>query len=186
MCVWQYCHNLRKVMFYREIYIYKYNTYIYKNVYCMDMHWMFAQNLEERAALNKMTVELVSSAETEERSVKKTFCVKIMCKLQTFFKPWLCDGRVLFLHLFLIVIFYIFTIWWCKCIIPEIPVLLQSFLLTCYVSSFSLVDVKGRLRLIEKNKSPTIMALLLLLKEHNVKKKLNGEKVRLEVFLTNF
>lgn len=46
---------------------------------------MFAQNLEERAALNKMTVELVSSAETEERSVKKNnFCVKIMCELQTF------------------------------------------------------------------------------------------------------
>lgn len=32
---------------------------------------MFAQILDERAALIKMTVELVSSAETEERSVKK-------------------------------------------------------------------------------------------------------------------
>lgn len=32
---------------------------------------MFAQNLEERGALNKMTIELVSSAETEERNVKK-------------------------------------------------------------------------------------------------------------------
>lgn len=31
---------------------------------------MFAQNLEEQAALNKMTVELVSPAQTEERSVK--------------------------------------------------------------------------------------------------------------------
>ncbi len=37
---------------------------------------MFAQNLEERAALNKMTVEFVSSAETEERSVKK----KLLCQ----------------------------------------------------------------------------------------------------------
>ena len=45
---------------------------------------MFAQNLEERAALNKMTVELVSSAETEERSVKNIFCVKTMCELQMF------------------------------------------------------------------------------------------------------
>lgn len=45
---------------------------------------MFAQNLGERAALNKMTVELVSSEETEERSVKKIFCVKIMCELQMF------------------------------------------------------------------------------------------------------
>lgn len=30
------------------------------------------------------------------------------------FKPWLCDGRVLFLHLFLSFL-YIFTIRWCKC-----------------------------------------------------------------------
>lgn len=44
---------------------------------------MFAQNLKERAALNKMAVELVSSAETEERSVKKN-SVKIMYKLQMF------------------------------------------------------------------------------------------------------
>lgn len=44
---------------------------------------MFAQNLEEQTALNKMTVKLVSSAETEERSVKKT-CVKITCELQMF------------------------------------------------------------------------------------------------------
>lgn len=35
------------------------------------MHWMFAQNLEGQAALNNMTVELTSSAEMEERSVKK-------------------------------------------------------------------------------------------------------------------
>lgn len=35
------------------------------------MHWMFAQNLEGQAALNNMTVALTSSAETEERSVKK-------------------------------------------------------------------------------------------------------------------
>lgn len=35
------------------------------------MHWMFAQNLEGHAALNNMTVELTSSAEMEERSVKK-------------------------------------------------------------------------------------------------------------------
>lgn len=32
---------------------------------------MFAQNLEGHAALNNMTVELTSSAEMEERSVKK-------------------------------------------------------------------------------------------------------------------
>lgn len=48
------------------------------------MHWMFAQNLQEQAALNKMTVELVSSAETEDRSVKKKPCVKITCELQMF------------------------------------------------------------------------------------------------------
>lgn len=45
---------------------------------------MFAQNLEERAALNKMTVELVSSADTEERSVKKNLLCQIMCELQMF------------------------------------------------------------------------------------------------------
>lgn len=50
---------------------------------------MFAQNLYERAALNKKTVELVSSAQTEERSVKQkkkkqTFVSKIMCGLQMF------------------------------------------------------------------------------------------------------
>lgn len=51
----------------------------------MDMHWMFAQNFKERAALNKMTVELVSSAETLRKEVsKKTFRVKIMCELQMF------------------------------------------------------------------------------------------------------
>lgn len=48
------------------------------------MHWMFAQNLEGQAALNNMTVELTSSAEMEERSVKKKTCVKIMCELQMF------------------------------------------------------------------------------------------------------
>lgn len=40
---------------------------------------MFAQNLEERAALNKMTVELVSSAETgkcQKKKKKQPFCVK--------------------------------------------------------------------------------------------------------------
>lgn len=43
---------------------------------------MFAQNLEERVALNKMTVMFVSSAQTEERSVKKKKpSVKIMCEL---------------------------------------------------------------------------------------------------------
>lgn len=46
---------------------------------------MFAQNLEGQAALNNMTVELTSSAEMEERSVKKKkTCVKIMCELQMF------------------------------------------------------------------------------------------------------
>lgn len=46
---------------------------------------MFAQNLEGQAALNNMTVELTSSAETEERNVKKKkTCVKIMCELQMF------------------------------------------------------------------------------------------------------
>lgn len=47
---------------------------------------MFAQNLEGQAALNNMTVALTSSAETEERSVKKKkkTCVKIMCELQMF------------------------------------------------------------------------------------------------------
>lgn len=45
---------------------------------------MFAQNLEGQAALNNMTVELTSSAEMEERSVKKQTCVKIMCELQMF------------------------------------------------------------------------------------------------------
>lgn len=71
----------------------------------MDMHWMFAQNLEERAALNKMTVEFVSTAETEERSVKKNFLCQNNVWTTNVFKPWLCDGSVLFLHLFLIVIF---------------------------------------------------------------------------------
>lgn len=42
---------------------------------------MFAQNLDERAALIKMTVELVSSAETEKCQKNS---VKIMCELQMF------------------------------------------------------------------------------------------------------
>lgn len=37
---------------------------------------MFAQNLKERDALNKMTVKFVSSAQTEERSVKKKLVSK--------------------------------------------------------------------------------------------------------------
>lgn len=51
---------------------------------------MFAQNLEGQAALNRMTVELMSSAETQERSVKrknkkrKKNGVKLMCELQMF------------------------------------------------------------------------------------------------------
>lgn len=40
--------------------------------------------LKSELLWTKMTVELVSSAETEERSVKKTFCVKITCELQMF------------------------------------------------------------------------------------------------------
>ena len=43
---------------------------------------------------------------------------------------------------------------------PEIPVLL-SFLLTCYVDSFCWLMSKAD-RLMAKNTSPTIMALLLL------------------------
>lgn len=55
----------------------------------------------------------VSSAENlRKRSVKKTkktFCVKNNVWTTNVFKPWLCDdGRVLFLHLFLIVIFISF------------------------------------------------------------------------------
>lgn len=132
VCVWQYCHNLRKVMFYRDIYI---NIiHIYKNVYCMDMHWMFAQNLEERAALNKMTVKLVSSAENWGKKCQKklNFCVKIMCELQMFSNRDCVMGEY-FLHLFLIVIFlYIFTERWCKCIILRF----QCCLLARYVNSF--------------------------------------------------
>lgn len=107
VCVWQYCHNLRKVMFYRDIY--KYNTYIYiKNVYCMDMHWMFAQNLEERAALNKNDRRVsVLSRNWGEKCQKNLLCQNNVWTTNVF-KPWLCDGRVLFLHLFLTVIFFIY------------------------------------------------------------------------------
>lgn len=53
---------------------------------------MFAQNLYERAALNKKAVELVSSAQTEERSVKQkkkktNFCVKNNVWTTNVFKP---------------------------------------------------------------------------------------------------
>lgn len=40
---------------------------------------MFAQSLDERVALNKITVKLLSSAETEEKC-QKTFCVNITCE----------------------------------------------------------------------------------------------------------
>lgn len=57
----------------------------------MDTHWMFAQNLEEQAALNKMTELNVLSRKLKKEVSKKTKLLsktkkKKKCELQMFKK----------------------------------------------------------------------------------------------------
>lgn len=118
------------------------------------MHWMFAQSLEERVALNKTTVVPGRGEGGKKKNRQIRFCVKKKgVSSKTFSNSDLCDdGRVLLLHLFLILFFiffilflalYIFTTWWCNCIIPRLQcVVLNSFLSTRW---FLLGDVDGRL-----------------------------------------
>lgn len=75
-----------KVMFHRDKYIQEYNTYKY--IKCLL--YRYALNVctesEEHIALNKMIVELVSSADTRGKKCQKEkkTCVKITCELQMF------------------------------------------------------------------------------------------------------
>lgn len=75
------------------------------NVYCMDMHWMFAQSLEERVAPNKTTV--VSDGGVSKRKANRFLCQKKKVWIcWTFSSSDLCDdGRRLLLHSFSIFCF---------------------------------------------------------------------------------